>query len=255
MYSNGHEYFNGIKVFCFRAKKSLTPVKVISPPVPEDDFLILEDEGPFWISIPGRATASKKHIKAPSIEKDSSANERAKGSSPGGVPEQPQTDQANDKPEPQTISRKVKKKGGEKSKATVHGNKGDVVHSPEEPPSGGVNEPQKPSKRNHPREVPSKDSDKAEEQPQNTLRRSSGGRGKGTVKKENRKKNSKDMKTVKDGSDVKLSKVSRKVPQKTVLDDATVAQSQVVDCVGHSDFNGMLLNTFYWLLLLLNLKT
>lgn len=244
MYSNGHEYFNVIHVFCFRAKKSLTPVKVVSPPVPEDDFLILEDEGPFWISIPGRATTSKKPIRASSTEKDSSSNKRAKGSPPGSAPEQPQTDQANDKPEPQNISRKVKKKGGEKSEAAGHGNKGDVMHSPEKPHSGGVNEPQKPSKKNHPKEVLSQDGEKAEEQPQNTVRRASGGRGKGTVKKENRKKNSKDMKTGKDGSDVKSSKVSQKVPQNMALDNATVAQNQDMDCVGPSDFNGMLLKSF-----------
>lgn len=233
-------------VHCFSTRKSLTPVKVTSPTVSDDDFLILEDDEPVWFSIPNKAATSKKR----SRDKDSSADRGAKGSLPVTAPKQPPNDQAHEKLEPQTVSQKGKNKGtnkmkdSEENEATVHGNKVDKMLIPEDYSSSGVKEPPKPSPRKWPREVPSKDSDEAAEQPQNTGRRASGGRGKPTTKKESRHKNSKNMKTLKDDCDVKKqksSKVTRQVRQDRVHDDATMAQV----CVGHADGEGMPLNTFY----------
>lgn len=165
----------------------MTPVKISSPPVLEDDFLILEDDEAFRISIPSTAATSKRHRRASSRDKESSADKEAKGSS---ALKQPQTDRANDKLEPQTVGPKVKKKGRdmiasrEKNEVTLRGNEVDV---PENVPSCDFKEPQKSSKGKRPREGPSKDSDKAKEQPQ-TGRRASGGRGKPAEKKETRQR-------------------------------------------------------------------
>lgn len=213
----------------------MTPVKVTSPPpVLEDDFLILEDDEAFRISIPSKVATSKRPRRASSTDKESSADKGAKDF----ALKQPQTDQANNKLEPQTVSQKVKKgkiTSSKKNEAIVHGNKVDV---PEKLPSCDVKEPPKASKRKRPREVPSQDSDKAEEQPRNTGRRASGGRGKPTVKKEN----------VIDGNDVKTHKspkVTRKVSQDRVNGDAAMAESQHLDSIGHADVESRLLNTFY----------
>lgn len=231
----------------------MTPVKVTSPTVSDDDFLILEDDEPAWFSIPNKAATSKKRSRTSSRDKDSSADKGAKGSLQGTGLKQPPTDQAPDNPEPQTVSQKGKKKGSnkmkgnEENKTTVHGNKVDEMLSPEDYSSSDVKKPPKPSQRKWPREVPSKDSDEAAEHPQTTGRRASGGRGLSsspTVKKESRHKNSKNMKTLKGDCDVKMqksSKVTRKVRRDTVQDDATMAQV----CVGQADGEGTLFNTFY----------
>lgn len=211
----------------------MTPVKVTSPtPVLEDDFLILEDDEAFRISIPSKVATSKRPRRTSSTDKESSADKGAKDSA------LKQTDQANNKLEPQTVSQKVKKgkiSSSKKNEAIVCGNKVDV---PEKLPSCDVKEPPKSSKRKRPREVPSKDSDKAEEQPRNTGRRASGGRGKPTGKKEN----------VIDGNDVKTHKslkVTRKVSQDRVNGDAAMAEGQHLDSIGHADVESRLLNTFY----------
>lgn len=215
----------------------MTPVKVTSPPpVLEDDFLILEDDEAFRISIPSKVATSKRPRRTSSKDKESSADKEAKDS----ALEQPdkQTDQANNKLEPQTVSQKVKKgkiTSSKKNEAIVRGNKVDV---PEKLPSCDVKEPPKASKRKRPKEVPSKDSDKAEEQPRNTGRRASGGRRKPTGKKEN----------VMDGNDVKTHKspkVIRKVSQDLVHGDAAMAEGQQLDSIGHADVESRLLNTFY----------
>lgn len=229
----------------------MTPVKVTSPAVSDDDFLILEDE-PVWFSIPSKSAASEKRSRASSRNKDSSAD-RANGSFPGTVPKQLPAEHTHDKPEPQTVSQKGKKKGwskikgSEENEATVPGNKVDKVLSPEDYSSSDVEERPKPSQRKQPREVPSNHGEEAAEQPQNTGRGASGRRGKPTAKKENRQKTAKNMKTLKDDCDAKKqksSKVARKVCPETVHEDATMAGV----CVGQADGEGMLLNTFYLLL-------
>ncbi|XP_003968057.2 axoneme-associated protein mst101(2) isoform X1 [Takifugu rubripes] len=211
-----------------RSRKSLTPVKVSSPPVLEDDFLILEDDEAFRISIP--STTNKRYRRTSSRDKESPADKGAKGSS---AVKQPQTDQVNNKLEPQTVGPKVKKKGRdmiasrEKNEVTPRGNEVDV---PENVPSCDLNEPQKSSQRKWPKEGPSKDSDKAKEQPQ-TGRRASGGRGKPAEKKETRQEKSKYMKTVTDDSEAtihKSSKVTQKAAQDLVCDDATMAEDNKI---------------------------
>lgn len=186
----------------------MTPVKVSSPPVLEDDFLILEDDEAFRISIP--STTSKRHKITSSRDKESSANKGAKGSS---ALKQLQTGRTNNMLEPQTV---------DPNEVALRGNEVDV---PENVPSCDFKEPQKSSKRTWPREGPSKDSDKAKEQPQ-TSTRASGGRGKPAEKKGTRQEKSKYMKTLTDDSEAtihKSSKVTRKAAQDLVCDDATIA--------------------------------
>lgn len=220
----------------------------------DEDFLILEDDEPVWFSIPNKAAIREKLSRTSSRDKDSSKEEEdkgAKGSLLGTAPKQPPTNQTRDKLELQTVSQKGKKKGSKKmkgseeNKATVHGNKVDEMLDPEDYSSSDVKEPPKPSQRKRPRKVPSRDSEEAARQPQNTGRRASGGGGKPPAKKESRNKNFK--KTLKDDCGVKeqnFSKVARKVRRDTEHDDATMAQV----CAKHADVEGMLLNTFYLLL-------
>lgn len=135
-------------------------------------------------------------------------------------------------------------KGSKKNEAAVHENEVDQMYSPEDPTSGDLKVPLRQRKR--PRKIPAYESDEAEEQPQTTERRVERRRAKPTVKKENKHNQSKDMmtgKSVKDGNDdVKKhsSKRTRKVPQDTVHDDATMAQSQELDSIDHADFGGVL---------------
>lgn len=232
----------------------MTPFKVTGPAVSDDDFLILEDDEPVWFSIPSQAAASEKRRRASSRDEDSSADKGAKGSFQGTVLKQPPADPTHDKLEPQTVSQKGKKKGGSKMKgseekeATAHGNKVDGVLSSEDYSSSDVKERPKPSQRKQPKEVPSNNGDKAAEQPQNTGTGANRGRLRPTAKKESRQKSYKTMKTLKDDCDVKKqksSKVARKVCQDMVHDDAA-AMAGV--CVGQADGEGMVLNTFYFLL-------
>lgn len=133
-------------------------------------------------------------------------------------------------------------KGRKKNEAAVHENKVDQMYSPEDPSSSDLKVPLRQRKR--PRKIPAYDSDEAEEQPQTTERRVERRRAKPTVKKENKQKQSKAMmtaKSVKDGNDdVKKysSKRTRRAPQDTVDDDATMAQSQELDSIDHADFGG-----------------
>lgn len=231
----------------------MTPLKVTSPAVSDDDFLILEDDEPVWFSIPSQTAASEKRRRVFSRDEDSSADKGAKGSFPGIVQKQPPAEPTHDKLEPQTVSQKGKKKAGSKMKgseeneATVHGNKVDKVLSPEDYSSGDVKERPKPSQRKRPKEVPPNDGNKAAEQLQNAGTGANGGRLRATAKKESRQKSSKTMKTLKDDCDVKKqksSKVAQRVCEDMVHDDATMAGV----CVGQADGEGMLLNTFYFLL-------
>lgn len=226
----------------------MTPVKVTSPTVSDDDFLILEDDEPVWFSIPNKAGTGKKRSTSFSRDKDSSADKGAKATLPGTALKQPPTDQDHYKPEPQTVQKGKKKgsnkmKGNKENDGTVHGTKLDEMLSPEDYSSNNVKEPPKPRKRKWLREVPSKESDEAVEETQNTGRRASGGKGKPTATKESRHKNSKNMKTLKDdyvAKKQKSSKVTRKVRRDAVHDDATMAQV----CVRHADNEGIVLNTF-----------
>lgn len=225
---------------CFSSRKSLTPVKATSPTASDEDFLILEDDEPVWFSIPSKAATSKKHSRTSSRDKDSSADRGAKGSLPGTAPKPPPTDQADDKLEPHTASQRGKKKGrnkikgSEEEQATVHGNKEELL-SPEDGSVSDAKDPPKASQRKRPREVPSKESEAAE-QPQASGRGASGARGRPTAKQDRRHQDSKNKKTLEDGCEIrkqKPSKVTQKVAQDTVR-EATAAQV----CVGHADGEG-----------------
>lgn len=224
----------------------MTPVKVSSPPMSEDDFLILEDNGPLWFSIPSKAAKSKKYSTTSSTDKDGSAEKGAQGSSPVTAPKQPQIDQADGKLEPQTARRKGKKKANKKNEATMHATKVGDTQSPDDPPSDDGREAQKSSKSRRPRKIPSEDHGNAEEQPQITGRKANAGRAKPAAKKQNRHKNSRDTKTVRDEAVIrthKSSKLTRKVPQDMVHEDKR-AQNQELDCIGHADVEGTLFNIF-----------
>ncbi|XP_010751326.3 nucleolar and coiled-body phosphoprotein 1 isoform X1 [Larimichthys crocea] len=183
-------------------RKPPSPVKVPTPPEPEDDFLILEDETPLWFSIPSK-TAAIKRQKTPSTDKDSSPDMRLKHSSGDTAQKQQESKLGNVKPGGQTVQKTKKMKGKEKkNEATEPGNDVDELCSPEELPAGELMEQEKPNKKKQGlKKVPSKESDKAEEQPKDTASRET---DEATLKMEKKSQKSSDMKrskSLKDGNE------------------------------------------------------
>ncbi|XP_038584420.1 titin homolog isoform X2 [Micropterus salmoides] len=155
------------------SRKSLSPVKVPTPPEPEDDFLILEDETPLWISIPSKTASSKKHkqSRTSSTDKDSSTDKGVKDSSLENAQKQQESEQDHRKLGSQTVNPKTKKtKGKEKNnEVTEPGKDKNELCSPEDLPAGDLMEQEKPNKKKRLKKVPSKESD--EEQPKDTASR------------------------------------------------------------------------------------
>lgn len=183
-------------------RKPPSPVKVPTPPEPEDDFLILEDETPLWFSIPSK-TAAIKRQKTPSTDKDGSPDMRLKHSSGDTAQKQQESKLGNVKPGGQTVQKTKKMKGKEKkNEATEPGNDVDELCSPEELPAGELMEQEKPNKKKQGlKKVPSKESDKAEEQPKDTVSRET---DEATLKMEKKSQKSSDMKrskSLKDGNE------------------------------------------------------
>ncbi|XP_047424764.1 transcriptional regulator ATRX isoform X4 [Mugil cephalus] len=143
-----------------------TLAKVPPPlPEPEDDFLILEDDEPFVISIPNKNVTSKRRgqSRTSSTDKDSSAD---------------------------TGSRKKQEKTVEVTEA---GNDQDKLPSPQEPSADDLLEQKKPNKKKQKlKKVPSKESNTAEDE---LIDKANGETGKEThSKKMESKKSSKDGK-------------------------------------------------------------
>uniref|UniRef100_UPI0037E78691 nucleolar protein dao-5 n=1 Tax=Semicossyphus pulcher TaxID=241346 RepID=UPI0037E78691 len=147
------------------SRKSLLPVKVPTPPPPEpeEDFQILEDDTTIWISIPTKTATSKKQrqSRTSSTDKDSSSDKGAEESPLETAPKQQESQQADSKAGKRKT--KVKEKKNEVNKPE---NDIPQLSSPEDVPAVDFTEQEKPNKKKRLKKVPSKESDKAEEQPE-----------------------------------------------------------------------------------------
>lgn len=132
-----------VKPACSR--KSVSPVKVPTPPPePEDDFWIVEDETPLWISIPTKSATSKKQRqrRTSSADKNSSVDKKAKERMKGK-------------------EEKNKNENTESRDGTPE------LSNPEDPPAIDLTEQGKPNqKKPQLKKVSSKENDKAGEQPE-----------------------------------------------------------------------------------------
>ncbi|CAJ1082132.1 uncharacterized protein si:ch211-161h7.4 isoform X2 [Xyrichtys novacula] len=146
-------------------RKSLSPVKIPTPPPePEDDFLILEDETPLWISIPTKNAASRKQRQkeTSSTDKDSSKETPAETEQ-----KQQESEQANEKLGSGTLNQKVKKTKGKEKKNKEVEPKNDApgLPTPKDPPAVDLMEQGKPNKKKQQlKKVLSEESDGAQEQ-------------------------------------------------------------------------------------------
>ncbi|XP_068160305.1 neurofilament heavy polypeptide [Antennarius striatus] len=142
------------------ARKSLSPVKPPNPPEPEDDFLILEDDAPIFISIPSKSVTKRKKGKTPSTDKDSSTEKGVKETTLESAQKEQKSDQADGKL--QTHKTEGKEKG--KNEVTPPGYK-IAEFCVEELPSDDLMEQEKPKKKNQQlKKLRSKQSHKAEAQ-------------------------------------------------------------------------------------------
>lgn len=228
------------------SRKSLSPVKVPTPPEPEDDFLILEDDTPLWFSIPSKKATSKRQSRNSSTNKDSSTDNGAKGSPLETVQKQQESEQANSKLGSQTVNQKMKNMKGKekKNEVTEPGNDMDEFCSPEDLQAGDLMEQEKPNKKQRRvKEAPSKESDQADGKPQDTASRETD-KEKPTLKMEKKAQKSNDMKrskSLKVGNENaktnKSLKLARKVKQGsgTVKETAVEGQSQEQNSEEHAD--------------------
>ncbi|XP_044031705.1 uncharacterized protein si:ch211-161h7.4 isoform X2 [Siniperca chuatsi] len=228
------------------SQKSLSPIKVPTPPPePEDDFLILEDDTPLWFSIPSKTATSKrqKQSRTSSTDKDSSTDKGTNDSPLETAQKQQESEQDNRKLGSQTVNQKMKKTKGKdkKNEVTKSVNDKDEFCGPEDLPAGDLMEQEKPNKKKQRlKKVPSKESDKAEEQPKDTASRETG-EEKPTLKMEKKAQKSSDAKrstSLKDGNEnaktrrAKSLNGNRKVTQgsdaikETVYVEAVKEQSQ-----------------------------
>lgn len=170
-------YHNEILIhfnICLSSRKILSPVKVPTPPEPEDDFQILEDDEPLWISIPMKNTTRKKQSRTSSTNKDSSTERGAKDSPTETAPKQKEPEQANSMLGSHTLSQKMKKTKGKEKKTEVTQPKNyiDELCSPENLPPGNLMEQEKPNKmQRRVKEAPPKESDKVGKKPPDTASR------------------------------------------------------------------------------------
>ncbi|XP_034998814.2 muscle M-line assembly protein unc-89 [Hippoglossus stenolepis] len=219
-------------------RKSLTPVKVPPPPEPEDDFLILEDDAPLWFTIPSKTATSKrqKQSRTDSSDKDSSTDKATKDSPQETGQKEVESEKAELGIHPLDLSTQRKKRPEKKNKVTVPGNDKDELTTPEDLPAGDSKEQEKPNKKKRQQQlkkIPSKESNKAEEEPKDTASRKTD-KEKLSQKTQKKKsvKSSKDVKEVAKTNTTKSLKRTRKVTQspedikETASDEAVKEQSE-----------------------------
>ncbi|KAM3593213.1 uncharacterized protein V6R79_007819 [Siganus canaliculatus] len=146
------------------SRKSLSPVAVPAAPVPEDDFLILEDDTPLWFSIPSKTVGSRqqKTSKTSSSDKDSSTDKEGKDHLLETVQKQPEAEQPDGKVGSQTVDQKMKKK--KKKEVTEPANGPDEM-SPEHLSTDDLMKPKEQANRKKLlQKAPSHESTKAETQ-------------------------------------------------------------------------------------------
>ncbi|XP_059182708.1 nucleolar and coiled-body phosphoprotein 1 isoform X2 [Centropristis striata] len=229
------------------SRKSLSPVKVPTPPPePEDNFLIMEDDSPLWFSIPSKTATSKKQkpSKSSSTDKDSSTdNGKKDGRLETAAQKKQESEQTESKPGSQTVTEKTRKMRGKakKNEVTEPGNDKDQLSSPEGVPAGDLMEEEKLNKKKqHLKKVPSKESDKEEEQPKDSASTETAEENPilKTTKKAQKSSDIKKSKTLKGGNEnaktgrAKSLKGGRKVVQEadavkdTIGDEAGKEQNQ-----------------------------
>uniref|UniRef100_A0A3Q1FGV1 Uncharacterized LOC110961908 n=2 Tax=Acanthochromis polyacanthus TaxID=80966 RepID=A0A3Q1FGV1_9TELE len=190
------------------SKKS--PVKApIPPPEPEDDFMIMEDDTPLWVAIPRKNAASKRHghSRTSSTEKDSSTDKGKKDSSSETLEKLQELEKANDKLESQTVNQKRRKnvRKEKNNEETEPGNDEGDLAGPQDLPAADLMEEEEPKKNKQQlKKVPSKDSEKAVDQPEDAASRET-----------EKEKTSQKVKTKQKSSEVKNPKSSKDGKQST----------------------------------------
>ncbi|XP_008295691.1 neurofilament heavy polypeptide isoform X2 [Stegastes partitus] len=159
-----------------------SPVKAPTPPPePEDDFLIMDDETPLWVTIPRKNATSKTHglSRTSSTEKDSSTDKGKKDSPPETLQQPQELEKANDKLGSQTVNHRKKKKkiGKEKNNEEPEpGNDNGELASPQDLPADLMEQEEPNKKKQQLKKVPLKENDKAVDRPED--------RGSGEIEKE-----------------------------------------------------------------------
>ncbi|XP_035511537.1 nucleolar protein dao-5 isoform X2 [Morone saxatilis] len=224
------------------ARKSLSPVKVPTPPEPEDDFLILEDDAPLWFSIPSKTASTKRRSIASSTDKDSSTDKGSKDNVLETAQQQ-ESEQENDKPRSQTVNQKTKRRKGKekKNEVTEPGNDLHELSSPEDLPAGDLMEEKPDKKKRRLKKAPSKESDMEEEQPKDTAS-SQTDEERPTLKMEKKAQKSSEMKRSKSSKDGnKKDKTSRATSSKEAreLTDAedlvSLSDKEIVNSEAQTD--------------------
>ncbi|XP_075994275.1 uncharacterized protein LOC142988858 isoform X2 [Genypterus blacodes] len=104
------------KPACYR--KFPSPAKAATPPPePADDFLIMEDASPVWLSIPRKATTSKRRNKDSSADKESSSDKETNERQPETATKPQTSSKAG--AGGQTGNQKTKKKKGKGDDASI----------------------------------------------------------------------------------------------------------------------------------------
>ncbi|KAF6727313.1 hypothetical protein FQA47_022629 [Oryzias melastigma] len=121
------------------SKQNLKKAQVTPPPPPdlEDDFLILEDDAPFWISIPSKSVSKRRQRQSlTSSPTKESSPDKGKVEIPSEIPqERPEPERENGQLESQVVDQKNKtKKGKDKTqKSTGNGKMKEDFYDYQEP--------------------------------------------------------------------------------------------------------------------------
>lgn len=142
--------------------------------------MILEDDTPLWFSNPRKSATSKKqsHSRIPSTDKDSS-DKRTKDRSLEMPEPQQETEKSKSKLEDQPVDQKIEKKKEEKikkkeknSEETGPRNEENKLPAPQDAPAGDLLVQEEPvKKKKQLKKTLSKESDEAEDQPEDTTSR------------------------------------------------------------------------------------
>ncbi|XP_028289400.1 protein IWS1 homolog isoform X3 [Parambassis ranga] len=148
------------------SKKSPVKAPTSTPPEPEDDFLILEDDASYTFTIPTKTTTSKRQSKTSSS--DSSTDKVEKDCPVEGPEKQQASKKPNSKLRSQSVNQKAKKM---RSEAPGPENEKDTSLSLQDRPMGDLKERGKPSKKRWLKKAQSKKSDKEQDLPKDRERR------------------------------------------------------------------------------------
>ncbi|XP_039983520.1 ankyrin repeat domain-containing protein 11 isoform X2 [Xiphias gladius] len=229
------------------SRDSLSPVEVqTTPPVLEDDFLILEDDAPIWFSIPSKTATSKRQKQSRSTDKDSSTDKGTKDGPLVTAQKEDELEKATTKLGILPVNQKIKKKKGRETKHEVTWPRNDEyeLSSPKDLPAGDLVEQDKPNKKKQQRlkKIPLKE---AKEKAGDTA----GGEKdeeKRSQKMEKKAQKSSEMKSSKSSEKAKTSRAkslrgTRKVIQgsedkkETVYEEAVKEQSKEQNNKKHAD--------------------